>query len=237
MGNPPPLSVDPEQLRLAGGELLASAGQLPAAPAPFTPPIGKDPLSAAISAQIPAIEEPVAAQLPAVQVQATKTANNVVGAAEAYQATDQELGGQISQEMQNPSADGAIGSGGAAGLGAGAGSMDQMMSMPMQMASQLGQAPMQAMGAVTAVPQGAMQGVQQVGQQVQQMAGQFGGGSSPVGETREEQLPEHDGAAAGHPGAERAPEVKEQGDDSEKDSEDGTSGRHRRAESDPAADV
>ena len=58
MGNPPPLSVDPEQLSTAGGQLLDSAAQLPPAPAPFKP-FGKDPLSAAIISQIPAIDDPV----------------------------------------------------------------------------------------------------------------------------------------------------------------------------------
>jgi hypothetical protein len=173
MGNPPPLSVDPEQLGAAGGELLSSAAQLPTAPSPFMP-VGTDPLSMAIIGQIPAIEGPVMTELPAVQAQSTKTANNVVGAAQAYAATDQQLGGDLGKEMQNlPNAPG-LGSGGAAGSagGSAAGSMSQMMSMPMQMA----QMPMQVMGAVAAVPQGIMQGAQQVGQQVQQMVGQFGQG-------------------------------------------------------------
>ena len=53
MGNPPPLSVDPEQLAAAGNELKYSASQLPAAPAPFGV-VGSDPLTQAIDLQIPA---------------------------------------------------------------------------------------------------------------------------------------------------------------------------------------
>ena len=49
-----------------------------------------------------------------------------------------------------------------------------MMSMPMQMASQAAQMPMQAMSALGQVPQGIMQGVQQIGQ----MAGGLGGGAT-----------------------------------------------------------
>ena len=218
MTNPAPLSVDPEQLAAAGGELLQSAADLPLAPAPFMP-VGTDPLSMAIIGQIPAVEGPVMTELPAVQAQSTLTANNVVNAAQAYAATDQQLGGQIGTEMQNPPSAAGLGSGGAAGSAAGSstgsagGSMSQMMSMPMQMA----QMPMQMMGAVAAVPQGIMQGAQQVGQQVQQMAGQFGGGELPKAnqegaapsEARAPETEEKTAAAAGDPGAERAPEVKE----------------------------
>ena len=115
MGNPPPLSVDPEQLAAAGNELKYSASQIPAAPAPFGV-VGSDPLTQAIDLQIPAIEDPIATQLPAVKTQATKTAQNVISAAEAYLTTDQQLGGQISQEMQNlPAAEGLSGGGGSAG--------------------------------------------------------------------------------------------------------------------------
>ena len=249
MGNPPPLSVDPEQLAAAGGELKYSAGQLPAAPAPFDV-VGSDPLSTAIKSQIPAIEQPIATQLPAVRAQATTTAQNVIAAADAYLTTDQQLGGQISQEMQNlPGAEGLSGGSGAAAAGSagsaigasagsagssagGAGSMSQMMSMPMQMAGQMSQMPMQAMGAVTSAPQGVMQSAQQVGQQVQQMAGQFG--QADAGSLAES--PVREGAAAGDTNAERAPEAKERaGEDNAVREESG--GRHRRVEADPSIDL
>ncbi|QFS89201.1 hypothetical protein FIV07_00510 [Mycobacterium sp. THAF192] len=259
MGNPPPLSVDPEQLAAAGNELKYSAGQLPDPPGPFGV-VGSDPLTQAIDLQIPAIEQPIATQLPAVKAQATKTAGNVIAAADAYLKTDQQLGGQISQEMQNlPAAEGLSGGGGSAGGAAasaaggtagaagsaagGAGSMSQMMSTPMQMASQMSQMPTQAMGAVTSAPQGVMQGAQQVGQQVQQMVGQFGeAGSSNVGSGPHAEPAAQEGAAAGDTRAERAPEVKDvpeakdkvEGEDAAREE---SGGRHRRAEDDPGIDL
>ena len=259
MGNPPPLSVDPEQLAAAGNELKYSAGQLPDPPGPFGV-VGSDPLTQAIDLQIPAIEQPIATKLPAVKAQATKTAQNVISAAEAYLTTDQQLGGQISQEMQNlPAAEGLSGGAGSAGGAAasaaggtagavgsaagGAGSMSQMMSTPMQMASQMSQMPTQAMGAVTSAPQGVMQGAQQVGQQVQQMVGQFGeAGSSNVGSGPHAEPAAQEGAAAGDTRAERAPEVKDvpeakdkvEGEDAAREE---SGGRHRRAEDDPGIDL
>ena len=245
MTNPAPLSVDPEQLGLAGDQLLTSAAQLPTAPAPFLP-VGSDPLSVAIIEQIPAVDGPAMTELPLVQAQSTTTARNVVGAAKAYASTDQQLGGQIGKEMQNLSGAPGTGSGGA-------GSMGQMMSTPMQMASQMAQMPMQVMGAVAAVPQGIMQGAQQVGQQISQMTRQFGqsdagglssvngqgdsagtktdipGGELPEAQRSEEPKPDdRDGAAAGQPGAERVPEAKEHDRIAEADSQ--ATGRHRLAE-------
>ena len=259
MGNPPPLSVDPEQLAAAGNELKYSAGQLPDPPGPFGV-VGSDPLTQAIDLQIPAIEDPIATQLPAVKAQATKTAQNVISAAEAYLTTDQQLGGQISQEMQNlPAAEGLSGGAGSAGGAAasaaggtagaagsaagGSGPMSQMMGMPMQMASQMSQMPTQAMGAVTSAPQGVMQGAQQVGQQVQQMVGQFGeAGSSNVGSGPHAEPAAQEGAAAGDTRAERAPEVKDvpeakdkvEGEDAAREE---SGGRHRRAEDAPGIDL
>ncbi|GAB3220340.1 hypothetical protein [Mycolicibacterium hippocampi] len=250
MGNPPPLSVDPEQLGTAGGELLTSAAQLPSAPPPFAP-VGADPLSAAIIGQIPEVEGPVMTQLPAVQAKSTKTASNVVAAAQAYSSTDQQLGGQISQEMQNlPGAPGTAS--GDPAPAAGSDSMSQMMGTPMQMAGQMAQMPMQAMGAAAAVPQGVMQGAQQVGQQVQQVAGQFGqgdsGGQTGLGEQGDsaaeassaggefpdgERDTERDGAAAADPGAERAPDTT----DHEGAAASSGPGRHRAAEPDDRIDL
>jgi hypothetical protein len=255
MTNPAPLSVDPEQLGLAGGQLLTSAAQLPTAPAPFMP-VGTDPLSVAIIGQIPMVDGPPMTELPLVQEQSTATARNVVGAAEAYASTDQQLGGQIDKEMQNlPGAPGS-GAGGAGPMG----QMNQMMSMPMQMAGQMAQMPMQVMGGVAALPQGVMQGAQQVGQQVGQMAGQFGqggaggpsgvggqgdsagrnsgipGGEPPEAERAEERRPqEREGAAAGQPGSERAPAAEEQDGNTEGNPQ--APGRHRLPDSTDGIDL
>ncbi|QZT62970.1 hypothetical protein [Mycolicibacterium austroafricanum] len=231
-GGTPPLSVDPEELSAAGGALLDSAAELPPAPAPFNPG-GKDPLSAAITAQIPAVEVPIATQLPLIQAQATSTAQNVVNAAQVYAETDARNGAAIHEQMQvRPNAPG-TGSGGGSLPSTATGGADSP-GMPMQMAGQMGQMPMQVMGAVAAVPQGIMQGAQQAGQQVQQMVGQFGDQGAkdgqkgtPSGELPTAANPE-EGAAAAEPHAERAPEAKEKAD-----TEGGQRpGRHRAAESD-----
>jgi hypothetical protein len=96
--------------------------------------------------------------------------------------------------------------GGSAAGGADAMSqMGQMMSMPMQLASQAVQIPMQALGALAAVPQAIMQGVQQVSQ----AAGGLGDEEEPVEkaaeETRAEDEKKPEEAAAERPDAERAP--------------------------------
>lgn len=241
-GNPLPLKVDPEQLSAAGGAMLSAAEQLPEAPPPFMP-VGSDPLSAAIIGQIPAVETPIMTQLPLVRTQSADTAKSVVDSALAYRATDQQSGVAINEMMQNlPPASGQGLSGSsspASAAGGGADSMGQMMSMPMQMASQMGQMPMQMMGAVAAVPQGVIQGAQQVGQQVQQVAGQFGQGGGAEGgatQTPGAEIPEletagqEDGAAPGQPEAERAPDAKDNGDES--DSPTTPPGRHRAEEPD-----
>lgn len=250
MTNPAPLTVDPDALAAAGGALSAAAADLPPAPDPFMP-VGTDPLSATIIEQIPFVEGPIYDQLPVVKAQATQTASNVRNAASAYTAADQRIGGAIDAEMQDVagvggglpgSAGGAAGSAAgsagtaAGGAGSAGGGMSQMMSMPMQMASQMSQMPMQVMSAVQQAPQGVMQGVQQVGQQVQQMVGQFGGASGAGGAGGESgsgiEIPEaekiedpNDGASAGDPGAERAPETETK-DKAEEDSP----GRHRAAD-------
>lgn len=236
-GATPPLSVDPEELSAAGGALLSSAGDLPEAPPPFVV-VGRDPLSEAISGQIPAVEGPIATQLPLVQAQATHTAQNVVNAAQVYTETDARNGAAIHEQMQvRPNLPG-IGSGGG-GLPSAAGGGAESMGMPMQMASQMAQIPMQAVGAAAAVPQAMAQGAQQVGQQVQQMAGQFGGGGTEGGQkgAPSGELPTaaetQEGAGPAEPHAEGAPEAKEKADT------DGGErpGRHRAAESDDRTEL
>jgi len=231
-GGTPPLSVDPEELSAAGGALLESARELPQAPAPFNP-VGNDPLSAAIIGQIPAVEAPIATQLPLIQAQATSTAQNVVSAAQVYAETDARNGAAIHEQMQSRLDPLGTGAGGGS-LPSTAGGGADSLGMPMQMAGQMAQMPMQVMGAVAAVPQGIMQGAQQAGQQVQQMVGQFGDQGAKDGQkgTPSGELPtaanREEGAAAAEPHAERAPEPEEKTDT------DGGQrpGRHRAAESD-----
>ena len=237
-GGLPPLSVDPAQLSAAGGALKSSALDLPEAPAPFMP-VGTDPLSVAIIGQIPAIETPIATQLPLIKAEATTTASNVEDAAQAYAATDEQNSAAIDQVMQKtPSQMPSGGGGSAPGGGADAtGQMSQMMGMPMQMA----QMPMQMLSGIASAPQGLMQGAQQAGQQVQQMAGQFGqGGTGAEPSASQMPAPElptpesaSEGAGAGEPDAERAPGPEERSD--REDTQ--TPGRHQAAEADERIDL
>jgi hypothetical protein len=52
------LKVDHEKLAQAGGRLGEHADSIPEPPAPFTVS-GSDPLSSAVAAQIPTLEEPI----------------------------------------------------------------------------------------------------------------------------------------------------------------------------------
>jgi hypothetical protein len=169
-GSQPPLKVDPEQLAKLGGQLLSAAGDLPEAPAPFTV-TGTDAISQAIADKLPGLEGPIQEALPQLKAEASGTASNVVTAAGKYASTDAQLAADYAKHQFDSA--GASGSSGGAGSGGGdaMSQMGQMMSMPLQMASQAAQLPMQAMGAVSSVPQGIMQGVQQIGQ----MTGGLGG--------------------------------------------------------------
>lgn len=215
-----PLSIDTDVVLSAGNQLLSSAGDLPLAPPDFTLPAGSDPLSVRITAEIPLIEGPISIELPAVKADATRTAGNVVEAANRYSETDASLGAQMNQQMQSPTAASPLGSGsmpagGAAGqTGQQAGQMSQLMSLPMQMAQQAAQLPMQILGMAAQVPQGLMQGVQQGMQQMSQLGGsQSETGEMSVAEPDEvvsenamsEKEPE-EGAAPGEEKSERAPE-------------------------------
>ncbi len=222
-GSQPPLKVDPELLRKYGQQLLTAAGDVPAAPAPFTV-TGMDAISQAIAEKLPSLEGAIQDALPQLKDEASNTASNVVEAAGRYSTTDSQLAADY-EKHQFDSAGGPGGGGnGIAGTGAGdadsMGQLGQMMSMPMQMAGQAAQPPMQAMGAVGQVPQGVMQGVQQIGQ----MTGgvENAGGASQVqadtptadevgqpedrsDEDNAEQNTQR-GATAGDAHAERAPE-------------------------------
>jgi len=90
-----PLSIDLELVREGGLGLLDQAGNLPLAPPPFTPPGGTDPLSTAISGEVPLAEGPILAEMPTVKAGATDTATKVVSAADTYERTDEMLGRRI----------------------------------------------------------------------------------------------------------------------------------------------
>lgn len=222
-----PLYIDTDAVRASGNEMLNALEGLQPAP-PTTALTGSDPLSMAIISQVPSIQAPIVFGLPVIKADATKTATDVVSAADRYEKTDEMLGKRIEEQAaQLPGGAGAPGAGVAAAGGAGAaqnaaasqggamGQMGQLMGMPMQMAQQAAQLPMQAMGMAAALPQAVMQGVQQAVQQV----GQLGGSGDSKAESVDEALgaepavekPERDeeerGAESGQPGNERAPET------------------------------
>ena len=223
-----PLFIDTDVVRLGGNELLTGVGDLTAPPA-FTPPTGSDPLSVRIIAEVPFAEGPIVLELPVIKADATKTATNVVAAADRYEEADQMLGQRIEQ-AQLHGANGAPGAGGAgAAQNAGAsqagqmGQMGQLMGMPMQMAQQAAQLPMQVMGMAASFPQGVMQGVQSAMQQVSQLGDQMDkSGEDPLkveqstdeaqraeyaNEKPETEGEKEQGAEPGQSGTERVPET------------------------------
>jgi|GEM_PF-5320319 len=109
-------------------------------------------------------------------------ANNLTEAAKRYAATDQHLGGRLGQpDLGRNGSSGQPGGGTTPAAGGGLGQMGGMMQMPMQMAGQALQAPMQAVGMLGALPQTLMQGMQSLGG----MAG--GNGSGKPGDLAAEQ--------------------------------------------------
>ena len=205
-GSQPPLKVDPELLGKYGQQLLAAAGDLPAAPPPFTV-TGADAISQAIAEKLPPLEGAIQDELPKLKDEASNTASNVVEAASRYATTDSQLAADYEKHQFDSAAGRGAGTGSVGGGTDSAGQMGQMgqmMSMPMQMASQASQLPTQAMGAVGQVPQGVMQGVEQIGQ----MAGGIGDAGHPDDRRDEDQEKDdaQQGAAAGDAKAERAPE-------------------------------
>jgi hypothetical protein len=213
---PEPLSVDPTLLSSLGNELITSAGTIPLAPPPFTTP-GMDAISLSIMSQVPGLEAPILAGLPEVKAEATKTAANIVAAAQQYLQTDK----QLAADYERHQFEGAGTPGGASGSGVGAtGSVDAgaagtaegvaniaggqsnlmgQMGMPTQMAQQAAPMPMQAMGALGQAPQGIVQGaMQQIGQMTE------GAGKDDEGADAGQQAGNQD-AAPGDERAERAP--------------------------------
>lgn len=114
-------------------------------------------MSVRIIAEAPFAEGPIILELPVIKADAAQTAKNVISAADRYEQADEMLGRRIEQS-QIPDANGSPDTGGmdaAQNAGAAqAGQMGEMMGMPMQMAQQAAQLPMQMMGMAAALPQG-----------------------------------------------------------------------------------
>lgn len=192
------LRVDTALVRQSGGKLETIAGLLPEPPASFSPS-GADALSTAIAGRVSEVVDPVLAQMPIAKDELVRFAQNVMEAADSYDAADRRIAEEILKQLGiledvdgaggggqtvGGGAAGWVGSGAAGVPAAGAGQSDQMgqlMQMPMQLAQQAAQIPMQLAGMAAAIPQAMMQGVQTAVQQAAQMA-QSGGGDEKVAE-------------------------------------------------------
>ncbi|MFI5506047.1 PE domain-containing protein [Mycobacterium sp. NPDC051804] len=231
------LRVDTTLVRQSGGKLETIAGLIPEPPASFSP-AGADALSTAIAGRVSEVVDPVLAQMPFAKDELTRFAQNVMEAADSYDATDRQIAEEILKRLgiledaagpggRSPAAGAASGAPASAGAGspaAGAGQTDQMgqlMQMPMQLAQQAAQIPMQLAGLAAAIPQAMMQGVQSAVQQASQMA-QSGEGEEKLPEdeplnpeeareerTEEKVEPESE-AAPGSSGGERVPDANPQ---------------------------
>ena len=232
------LRVDTALVRQSGGKLETIAGLIPEPPASFSPE-GVDALSTAIAGRVSEVVDPVLAQMPITKDELTRFAQNVMTAADHYDATDRQIAEEILKRLGvfEESGAGSTGAGAAGTTGApssaagsagqqaaGAGQSDQLgqlMQMPMQMAQQAAQIPMQLASMAAAIPQAMMQGVQSAVQQATQMAHGSGEDGLPdeedalTDEEREERPedkvdPQPEGAAAGDTGGERVPNASPQ---------------------------
>ncbi|BBW99731.1 hypothetical protein BST36_25070 [Mycolicibacterium moriokaense] len=220
------LRVDTALVRQSGAKLQTIAGLIPEAPAPFSP-AGTDALSTAIAGKVAEVVDPVIAQMPITKEELTRYAQNVMAAADRYDATDRQIAEDILKRLGL--LDETVGAGGgapgtpvsggtpAAAPAAGAGQTDQMgqlMQMPMQLAQQAAQIPMQLASMAAAIPQAIMQGVQSAAQQASQMAEMSSeerlADEDPKLDVEEQPKeraePRSDEAAPGGSSAERAPE-------------------------------
>jgi hypothetical protein len=229
------LRVDTALVRQSGGKLETIAGLIPEPPASFVPE-GVDALSTAIAGRVAEVVDPVLAQMPITKDELTRFAQNVVQAADHYDASDRQIAEEILKRLglfeesgagsAGGNATGAAGappaSAGSAGQpAAGAGQSDQMgqlMQMPMQMAQQAAQIPMQLASMAAAIPQAMMQGVQSAVQQASQLAqgsdeDKVPGADEAAADDEREERPEDEaepqaeGAAPGDSGGERVPDA------------------------------
>jgi hypothetical protein len=230
------LRVDTALVRQSDGKLETIAGLIPEPPASFVPE-GLDALSTAIAGRVAEVVDPVLAQMPITKEELTRFAQNVVQAADHYDASDRQIAEEILKRLGLFEESGAGSAGGnptgaagapspaSAGLAGqpatGAGQSDQMgqlMQMPMQMAQQAAQIPMQLASMAAAIPQAMMQGVQSAVQQASQLAQGSGedevpGADEAAAEDEPEERPEDEaesppeGAAPGDSGGERVPDA------------------------------
>nr|WP_238381973.1 type VII secretion target [Mycobacterium neumannii] len=115
------LRIDTDLVLEAGGRLRAVADAIPEPPASFKP-AGEDALSTAIAAKVNEVVDPAIAQLPVAKAELAKYAQNVVNAANTYDAVDRQIAEDIRKRVESISdatgASGAVGGVSGAALGA-----------------------------------------------------------------------------------------------------------------------
>lgn len=93
------LRVDTGLVREAGERLRGIAADIPEPPTVYRP-TGGDALSAAIAAKVTEVVDPALAQMPVTKEELTKYAQNVVNAANTYDAVDGQLAEEILKRLE-----------------------------------------------------------------------------------------------------------------------------------------
>lgn len=233
------LRIDTGLVRDAGGRLQTLAGAIPPPPTSYSP-TGGDALSTAIAAKVAQVVDPVIAQLPVTKDELTKYAQNVVNAANTYDAVDRQIAEAILKRLEALDDAAGAGGGGTSGGPGGASGATGVATSPAgvtsgavtsaatpaaggaQQAGQMGpmmQMPMQMAQQAAQIPMqvagmaGAIpQAVAQGAQQVMQQVGQL---SEMTGEDEEPEPSDEspqEMAAPGDVAGERAPETSSKSD-------------------------
>ena len=92
------LRVDTALVRQSGGKLETIAGLIPEPPASFSPD-GADALSTAIAGRVSEVVDPVLAQMPITKDELTRFAQNVMAAADHYDASDRQIAEEILKRL------------------------------------------------------------------------------------------------------------------------------------------
>src|SRR5690606_638585 len=88
------LRVDTDLVSAAGGRIKGLAEAIPAPPE-VSPPIGGDAVTAAIAERIAEVVDPDVEALPVTKEELKQFAQNVVSAAEKYDATDRQIAEEL----------------------------------------------------------------------------------------------------------------------------------------------
>ncbi|MGV0686157.1 hypothetical protein [Mycolicibacterium thermoresistibile] len=92
------LRVDTDLVSAAGGRIKGLAEAIPAPPE-VSPPVGEDALTAAISERITEVVDPVIEALPVTKEELKQFAQNVVSAADEYDAKDRQIAEEILKQI------------------------------------------------------------------------------------------------------------------------------------------